>query len=103
MLDPAGHGRISPSQFCDYVEGLKVFDYQAYVEKERARAKEEGEAALGRRAWAQGARSGEADAGSSGLGRDDQIGMPDGMSSILERSAHEHREPPKLMDDEEDQ
>jgi hypothetical protein len=65
MLDQAGRGRISPTEFCDLVEGSMDFDHYAYVARERARAKEEAEAALGRQAWAHGARSGEADVGSA--------------------------------------
>jgi hypothetical protein len=104
MLDQGVLGRIYQSELCYYVEGKKQFDFETFVQKERARAKEEGEAAMGRQAWAHGARSGEPDIGSSQVNRDDMIGMPDGMSSILGGSAHGHNKVvPQLMDDEEDQ
>ena len=50
MLDQAGRGRISPTEFCDLVEGCTDYDHYAYVARERARAKEEREAVPSSRA-----------------------------------------------------
>jgi hypothetical protein len=98
LLDINGDGTVTPTEFCDVIEGKSIPQFETFVKKERATKRLEEERKQSATAQAK-FRSQNADLGSSQFARDDDV-ADQGMTSIAGYSAYGgNNKQPQLIDD----
>jgi hypothetical protein len=99
LLDANGNGKITYTEFCDVIDQKAVPDYLAFVTKDRAQQKTTDAANASKAAIAANIKSIGGEVGSSEFSRDEKLGKIAGLSSIMDRSVHEDKVMPLLIDD----